>query len=96
MTDNGHAPVAQSAEHRVRNPETIVRHDAGAPDPQLSSERKAEMAREMLRKIITVREEILTAFIAKYGVEDPAEIEQVTMTDTATGNTVWFVRRRQA
>lgn len=58
-----------------------------------SNEHREAMIADMITKIHKVREEILTAFIAKYQLH-PDECEQVTMTDPDTGNTIWFVRKR--
>ena len=50
-----------------------------------------KLARETMEKISAQREEILTAFIAKYGCE-PNEVEQVT--EFRCDSTVWFVRKK--
>lgn len=50
-----------------------------------------EQAMARYTTILEQREEILSAFIAKYGIE-PNEIEQVERQDE--NETIWFVRRK--
>ena len=50
------------------------------------------LTRETINKVMLQREEILTAFIAKYGCE-PDEIVQV-VTLTPTGST-WTIERKK-
>jgi hypothetical protein len=47
----------------------------------------------ILEKIYEQREEIITAFLAKYGL-DPAECEQIIETGR-DGETIWHVRKRE-
>ena len=51
-----------------------------------------------LDEIWKQREEILAAFVAKYGIDDPANIEQVIQPTPIGSNRdgyVWYVRRRK-
>lgn len=47
---------------------------------------------EKMKLVYQQKEEILTAFIAKYGC-DPDEIEQVEW-KKSLGETIWFVRKK--
>ncbi len=91
MTRAGKAPIAQPQERRLRKSKVSGSTPDGGSVTQTDRERAAF---DLFKKIRDNREEILAAFIAKYGIEDPAQIEQVTTEDPATGHTVWFVRRK--
>ncbi len=47
--------------------------------------------KEQTERILSQREEVLSAFIAKYGC-DPDQIEQVEV-QNQDGTTTWFLRR---
>ena len=69
--------------------ETKGKQKAVTPDPILTHSRN-----EILKKwdgVLEQREEILSAFIAKYELQ-PEEVEQVV--ENATGSITWFVRER--
>jgi hypothetical protein len=52
------------------------------------------LARERRRRILAQREEILSAFIAKYGDLDPADCEQIVRRVDADTE-LFYVRKRQ-
>jgi hypothetical protein len=53
-----------------------------------------EAALEKQRKALIQREEIIAAFVAKYGC-GPDELEQVEQRKTGGTETVWFVRKKE-
>lgn len=51
-----------------------------------------EAAALQRKEIIGQRNEICSAFMAKYGVADPVDVEQVI--EHRLGSTVWYIRRK--
>jgi hypothetical protein len=46
------------------------------------------------KQVLSQREEVLKAFVAKYGMQ-PNDVEQVTGSDPACGNSYWYLRAKR-
>jgi hypothetical protein len=54
-----------------------------------------EMVVRIQKNILEQREEILTAFVAKYGV-GPEEVMQVLHYDPVNGTVLWWIEKRRS
>ena len=62
--------------------------------PSENTQFQSKLLEELISRVLEQREEILMAFVAKYGDVDPADIEQVFGTDDR-GNIIYYVRKRK-
>ncbi|WCL51489.1 hypothetical protein [Leptospira sp. GIMC2001] len=77
--------------HQAIEWEVGMTHDLSNPNIQKSIQ---ELAQEKFRKVLEQREEILTAFIAKYGCQ-PEELEQVVIGSVGFGEECFSVRKKE-
>ena len=88
------APVAQPTERQPCKPEDRGSNPCGGSIEPSGLERFHAIVAEKVRAVTAQREEILTAFVAKYGFE-PDECEQVWERDPWDGTERYYVRKRE-